>query len=156
MLSCSLFVRTIRIHIYIYIYPGGLRPDRRAPGDFAEEGAFQNIFLLRFVYVFWYFWIRFFVCCWRRFHQGGYPQMLPGTPKWALETLAVTQCVFSSIFKWFWDPFRDPWGTQVLTFSTLIFIVVSGTVQDGFKTRFYRFPLHFRTRFVTFLEPLGK
>ena len=21
--------------------PGGLRPDRRAPGDFAEEGAFQ-------------------------------------------------------------------------------------------------------------------
>ena len=40
------------IYIYIYIYPGGLRPDRRAPGDFAEEGAFQNMLLLRFVYVF--------------------------------------------------------------------------------------------------------
>ena len=44
-----------RIHVHrisSFSYPGGLRPDRRAPGDFAEEGAFQNIFLLRFVYVF--------------------------------------------------------------------------------------------------------
>ena len=40
------------VYVYIYMYPGGLRPDRRAPGDFAEEGAFQNIFLLRCVYVF--------------------------------------------------------------------------------------------------------
>ena len=143
----------------ILIYPGGLRPDRRAPGDFAEEGAFQNIFLLRFIYVFWYFWIRFFVCFWRRFRQGGDPQILFSSIfKWFLDafSLAVAKCVFSSIFKWFWTPFRDPWGTQVLTFSTLIFVVVSGTVQDGLKTRFYRFRLHFKRRFATFSEPLGK
>ena len=35
--------RTENIVMYRY-YPGGLRPGRRAPGDFAEEGAFQNIF----------------------------------------------------------------------------------------------------------------
>ena len=46
-------VRTFVRDFYMGLYnPGGLRPDRRVPGDFAEEGAFQNIFLLRFVYVF--------------------------------------------------------------------------------------------------------
>ena len=52
MYKCIYIYIQINMYAYIYIYPGGLRPDRRAPGDFAEEGAFQNIFLLGFVYVF--------------------------------------------------------------------------------------------------------
>ena len=37
----------------IYIYPGGLRPDRRAPGDFAEEGTCEIcVFSEIYVHVF--------------------------------------------------------------------------------------------------------
>ena len=133
------------LYIYIYIYPGGLRPDSRAPGDFAEEGAFQNICLLRFVYVFWYFWIRFFVCFWRRFRQGGgVPPDARGGAKVSLGDSSGGQVCFVIDFCWFGDPFNDPLGSHVLTFSTLIFIVVSGRVQDKLKTRFYRIRLHFR------------
>ena len=50
--KCYLDIMEISNEVVSFLYPGGLRPDRRAPGDFAEEGAFQNIFLLIFDYVF--------------------------------------------------------------------------------------------------------
>ena len=139
--------------VYIQV---GFAQTAALQGTLQRKVLVRIFLLLIFFYVFWYFWIRFFVCFGRCFRQGGYPQMLPGVPKWALAALAVGKCVFSSIFKWFWGPFRNPWGSQVLTFSTLIFIVVSGTVQDGLITRFYRCQLHFRRRFATFFEPLGR
>ena len=98
----------------------------------------------------------FFVCFLETFSSGGVPPDAPGDAKVSLGNASGDQVCFSSILKWFWGPFRDPWGTHVLTFSTLIFIVVSGTVQDGLKTRFYRFRLHFRRRFATLVEPFGR
>ena len=145
------------MYIYIYIYISrwaSPRPPRSR--GFCRGRCFSEYFFTEICLRILILLNTFFVCFWRRFRQGGYPQMLPGAPKSALAALAVTKCVFSSMFKRFGGPFRDPWGIQVLTFSTLIFIVVSGPVQDGLKKRCYRFRLHFRRRFATFLEPFGR
>ena len=98
----------------------------------------------------------FFCVFLETFSSGGVPPDAPGGAKVSLGGASGDQVWFSINFQVILDSIYDPLGSQVLTVSTLIFIVVSGTVQDGLKTRFYRFRLHFRRRFATFLEPLGK
>ena len=56
-----------------YIYPGGLRPDRRAPGDFAEEGAFQNIFVTEICLRILILLNTFFCVFLETFSSGGVP-----------------------------------------------------------------------------------
>ena len=81
------------IYIYIYIYPGGLRPDRRAPGDFAEEGAFQNIF---YSGLFTYFDTSEYVFCvfLETFSSGGVPPDAPGDAKVSLGGASIDQVCF--------------------------------------------------------------
>ena len=84
----------MHIYIYIYIYPGGLRPDRRAPGDSAEEGTFNSDFVfLKFVACL-YISEHVFVCVFDTFSSDA-----PGSAKVSLGGTSGGQvCVFSSIF----------------------------------------------------------
>lgn len=77
-----------------FTYPGGLRPDRRAPGDFAEEGAFQNIFVTEICLRILILLNTFFCVFLETFSSGGVPPDAPGDAKVSLGGASGDQVCF--------------------------------------------------------------
>ena len=76
------------------IYPGGLRPDRRAPGDFAEEGACK-IFVFSEIYVHGFIFLNtFFRVFLDTFSSGRVPPDAPGGAKVSLGGTSGDQVCF--------------------------------------------------------------
>ena len=76
------------------LYPGGLRPGRRAPGDFAEEGAFQNIFFTEICLRILILLNPFFCVFLETFSSGGVPPDAPGGVKVGLGGASYDQMCF--------------------------------------------------------------